>query len=209
MRKIAIAIPSGDDVKANFAFALCGLVAHSFRNLQKTQIAIANKKGCLICLQRAALVEEALERGADYIFFLDSDMVFPPDTLERLLKHGFETSIVGCAYSTRCEPIHNTAQDANGDIVVKRDDKGLKDVRRLATGCMLIPRSVFVCTPRPWFLTPHVEVEGVVGGRYLGEDYYFCDKVRSQGFPIYADLDLSREVQHEGNARYDLVTDHG
>ena len=79
MRKILIAVPCMDMVSARFA--------QSLTTLKKVdQCVVSFIMGSLIYDSRNKLAAYALQMEADYILWLDSDMVFQPDTLERMLK---------------------------------------------------------------------------------------------------------------------------
>src|ERR1041384_5818212 len=60
------------------------------------------RQGGDIVSARTFCVQDAMEKGATHIFFIDSDMSFPPDTLERLLAHDKE--IVTVEYNRRKLP---------------------------------------------------------------------------------------------------------
>src|SRR6185503_12415001 len=61
------------------------------------------RQGGDIVSARTFCVQDAIEKKATHIFFVDSDMQFPPDTLERLLAHDKE--IVTVEYSRRQIPV--------------------------------------------------------------------------------------------------------
>ena len=68
-----------DTVQTEFAqslmrMKLVGDVQHAFLSCS------------LIYKSRNDLADMAIQAGADYVLWLDSDMVFEPDTLERMLK---------------------------------------------------------------------------------------------------------------------------
>lgn len=77
MEKYMIAVPCLDSMPTQFVAALTGLrrvgaVKHSF---------LSNS---LVYDARNMLAKEALETGADRILWLDSDMYFKPDLMERM-----------------------------------------------------------------------------------------------------------------------------
>ena len=63
--------------------------------------------GTLIADQRMKLARMALEGGADYLLFLDSDMRFPANAVRQLLKH--DKHIVAANYATRRLPVKTVA----------------------------------------------------------------------------------------------------
>ena len=96
--KVAICFPSTDMVHADFALALAGLCNAS----APVETPIVNNKSSIVAIARNNGVERAQELGADFVLFLDSDMVFPRTTLHRLLLTGKD--IVGATYAKRVPP---------------------------------------------------------------------------------------------------------
>ena len=77
--KILIAVPCMDQVPAPFC--------QSLAQLQKVgDCVLTMKAGSLIYLSRNELATAAIQIEADYVFWLDSDMVFKPDTLTRMME---------------------------------------------------------------------------------------------------------------------------
>lgn len=177
--KVAIVVPSGTMVHMEFATSLVGLARKS-----ECDIAISNPRTSMIELSRHIGVESALEDGADYILFLDSDMSFPDDTLNRLLAH--DKDIVGCNYVQRHHPHKSMA------YVTEIKDEPLVEVTKIPTGVMLIKRKVFDGMSKPYFYHP------VKDGDIVGEDYDFCERARLHGFSVWMDVLLSLEVIHWG-----------
>ena len=96
--KVAICFPSMDMVHADFALALAGLC----NSTAPIETPLINNKSSIVAIARNDGVRKAQEFGADYILFLDSDMIFPRTTLHRLLLH--RKDIVGATYSKRVRP---------------------------------------------------------------------------------------------------------
>ena len=101
--KVSICVPSRDSVHAAFAFDLAKLVQHC--QMIGTEVTPHFCIGTLIVNQRDQLADMALAAGSTHILWLDSDMMFPPDTVQRLLSHNL--SIVAGNYVTRQYP-HKT-----------------------------------------------------------------------------------------------------
>ena len=73
-----IAVPCMDQVPAPFA--------QSLAMLQKTgECMLSMQIGSLIYTSRNNLAQMAIQMDVDYVFWLDSDMVFEPDTLIRMM----------------------------------------------------------------------------------------------------------------------------
>jgi hypothetical protein len=142
---------------------------------------------------RNTLVERSLERGSEWILFLDDDHVFPPSLLMRLLEH--EQPIVSSLYLARAMPFAPVAfshLDEEGLYhAVKLADlpgEGLLKVRAVGTSGMLIRSEVFRAIDPPWF------VYGREESWNASEDIVFCEKARDAGFDVY--LDLEAQLGH-------------
>jgi hypothetical protein len=206
MAKVAICIPSGDIVHADFAMSLAALAHGCGRFVQNdvvheaVNIALINAKGSLIVNNRNLLVKQAQSLGVDYLFFVDSDMIFPQYTLRRLLSH--DKDIVGCTYIQREEP-HRLLGKAIDDRQLDEAVSGtnlpeLMEVGALPGGCMLIKLSAFKEMAKPYYRTP-AHQDAVDGNEWIeGEDYYFCRKAREKGLSIYVDWYLSSKLGHVG-----------
>jgi len=151
-------------------------------------------EGAYIQSNREQLARMALERSADYMFFMDHDVVFAPDTLSRLFAH--KRDIVFGKYNNR----HITTQRS---LVTGLDGKLIdefpQEIFECAigpTGCMLIKMSVFSKIQQPWF---HV-ILGADGKVLESEDAWFCNQSRNSGFSVWCDPTI--KVDHYGEAIY-------
>lgn len=136
---------------------------------------------------RNTLAARSLERGSEWLMFLDDDHVFPEDVLLQLLEH--DLPVVGALYVQRqvpFRPIAYRAKDDDGRYhAVNLLDHGPDDVvqvRSLGTGGMLIRSEVFR------------EMQAAFPDRALfehgaaSEDHIFCDKCHELGIPVHVDL---------------------
>lgn len=182
---VSIAVPSGDMVHADFAKSYAELcMAASGLPLQ-----LITSKSSIIAEARNTGVDHAKKFGAQYLLFLDSDMLFPPTTLFRLLVHGKD--IVGATYARRVFPFEALGTLVNGLVAVPTSD--LVEMQRIPMGCLLIKMCVFAKLTRPYFRF-EIDSQGVI----VGEDYVFCDRARAAGYRIWCDVTISRELGHLG-----------
>jgi hypothetical protein len=158
-------------------------------------------QGTLIQNQRADLCLDAMREGCSHILFIDSDMTFPQDMIQRLLAHDVDIVATNCA--RRRMPTGPTAQnyDENGkrqQVYTMPESTGLEEVGSVGTGVMLIKREVFQGMSEPWFDMPwQYETRG-----YMGEDVFFCKKAQELGFKVYIDHDVSKEIGHIGTFEF-------
>jgi hypothetical protein len=198
-RKILVGIPVRDMINASFCHDLSMMVGWHAKMYPEHEIGIATKMGTLIVNQRQDLVKEALLGEADYLLFLDADMRFPRDTLERLISH--DVDIVAANYSTRRLPPKPTAfKEVHPTIPLRTTDEstGLEAVIGCGAGVMLIKTELLWTLELPIFSIDWDEKHR----NFTGEDIYFCRKVRDAGYTVWVDHDLSKEVKHVGQLEY-------
>jgi glycosyltransferase involved in cell wall biosynthesis len=184
------------------AFDLARMVNHVARNT-KHKVNLYTSMGTLIFDQRNNMVESALEEGADYVLFIDADMRFPKDTLERLLKHN--KGIIGVNATTRSVPVKATAKTleieedgtCNWKQISSKNKIGIEKADGIGCGVMLISKHTLTTIPKPWFF-----FELLPENKLLGEDIYFCIKAKDAGIETFIDHDLSQEIGHVGNYTY-------
>jgi hypothetical protein len=118
-----------------------------------------------------------VEMEGDWLWFIDTDMLFADVTLERLLRH--DVPVVQTLVLMRYPP-HEPVLWAPGSDVREPYLTGpprLQQVDKLGAGGTLYRRSVFAAVPFPWF-------EGVLGK----EDMNFSQKLHLAGVPMFVDL---------------------
>jgi GT2 family glycosyltransferase len=124
-----------------------------------------------------------LQSEGDWIWFIDTDQIFAPETLERLLAHNVEMVQVLCLMR---HPPHVPLMYEDSEFERPLAPSGtprLVQVKSLGAGGTLYRKEVFVKIPGPWF-------EGVIGT----EDTHFAQKARKAGFKLY--VDTSTPVGH-------------
>lgn len=225
--KVVVAYLSPSMLHAAFHRSMVKLLAHD-ATLHKRIVSgggdLHVQAGGNISGPRNNLVRAFLEFGrAEWMWMVDSDMTFQPDTVERLLEHADPDSapIVGglCFGFNDAQQIQPTLYemvDEDGELPrVGRYLEWHPDamMRVCATGaaCLLIHRSVFermrdVQLPdrdRPGFSDayPWFQETEYRGGP-VGEDITFCWRARDLGIPIYVNtgVQLGHVKDRELNA---------
>ena len=196
--KVGICVPCRDTVHAAFAFDLAKLV----QQCQLYGIAVVPHFciGTLIVNQRDQLAEMALDTDSTHVLWLDSDMMFPPDTLQRLLSHGKD--IVAGNYVTRQYPHKTVAykhmHDWQSYVINNGNSTDLISVAAVGMGCMLITTEVLKRMSKPRFQTSWIpETQD-----HMGEDFYFCEQARKLGYDVWIDDALSVDLQHLGTVAF-------
>lgn len=189
--RVAICIPSGDLVHADFMMSLINLIVYT--RSQGINVAALNTKCSHIDMSRFQMVEAARSVEATHLFFIDSDMIVPADTIVRLLAHGDD--IVGAGYVRRREPHNLVSTELDGSVSqIKASDTGKREMKRMPTGCLMIGMDVFNKVPEPWFDSRWNDAKR----QRVTEDNAFCDDARRCGYQIFMDVDITKQVGHIG-----------
>lgn len=97
----------------------------------------------------------AFEGKAQWILFVDGDMVFQPDSLQRLLVTAFGAcpwaDVVGAYCSLKGELALPTLDTGTGTWESIYPGRGPLEVMRTGAAFLLCKRSVFSRVPEPWF----------------------------------------------------------
>lgn len=192
--KIFIAVPSMDTLPALFCQSLALL-----QRAGDTKIGF--EVGSLVYVARNSLARQAIKAEADYVLWLDSDMVFAPDLLQRMLKVCQEEKIdFLTSLCFRRKPPYTPCLFDKLDLLP--DDKGAAF-------------SAFLSVPEGRFKVGGCGFAGVllstdvilsVGSKFdgrlfdplpgMGEDLSFCWRARQCGYDIWCDSAI--ELGHVG-----------
>lgn len=193
--KLSVCVPCRDMLHSAFAFDLCKL--QEYNALMGIKTVVHFHIGTLLVNQREQLVQMAKDAGSTHILWLDSDMMFPPNTAHALLKHG--ESIVAANYVTRQYPhktVAYTSTDGWDDYLInsKNTTDSLIPVVAIGMGCMLTSLDVYNRMSVPYFQTTW----NPTTNDHVGEDFTFCYNAAKLGYRILVDNDLSLNIQHLG-----------
>jgi hypothetical protein len=133
--------------------------------------------------------------------FIDADVVVNADDILRLMAQSGDMDVTAGAYPRRAKDAKFFADvyhDENGDLEF---EGSLMRLKRAPTGFMLIQRHVIekLVEDHPEWTYEKSPTEkmsavfdfAIVDGKYVGEDYLFCDRVLKAGFTVYIDVDIS------------------
>lgn len=187
MRKILIAVPCMDQLPAQFAHSLATLTSYG---IEDTEISIWFNLGSLIYSSRDQIAKKALLDEADLVMWFDSDMVFNPDTLKRMLEHiDNGADMVTGVYYRRTPPFTPVAfktmdlnEEGTGFEWTEFDEIPSEpfEVGACGFGCVLMKAEIIVAVFAKFGLmfTPIAN---------SGEDIAFCWRARQCGYKILAD----------------------
>lgn len=188
--KIAIAVPCNRVIKPKTMQCLLELSQsdYDFKFIVSTE-------GYTISENRNYCVAQASKAGCEYLLFIDDDMTFPPDTLDKLLSH--QKDIVGTVASSRMITDATHIEDLEGRVFKKQDIPTEPfQAKAVGTGVMLIRMSIFNQIERPFFTTETHEN----GFTTMGEDYWFCRQARNKDIEIW--IDPTIQIGHLGDYIY-------
>lgn len=218
-RQVSIAIPIAQVVEPKVTQSMMALVNYSAKHgVDIVHIGITERQ--LIDDSRNLLAETFLKSSTEWIFWMDSDMTFDPDTLVKLFDVAEEKKakmVTGIYYQRKgmnypCiwsrgeeledgtktgmrSPKSETNKYLGTFIVPHPDKKEPFKVHAAGFGCALIHRSVFEVMDRPWFQF----IKGT-----CSEDFYFFVNAKELGFDLWAVPTIN--LGHVGDAP--IVTKH-
>jgi len=134
--------------------------------------------GCYIHYNRENVVKMAFETDCSHLLFVDSDVVFGPDSIKQLIAHDKE--IIGGRYNKKVMPLVSTVPNITE----------LSEVPFVPTGFLLIDMEVFKKIGAPYFSLDSAE----------SEDVYFCDKAIKNGYKVWCDPTI--QIGHLGTALF-------
>lgn len=199
--KVFIAVPCMDTISAKFTQSLVNLLNCP----RKYDIQVGFHVGSLVYDSRNKLAEQAINSGADYIFWLDSDMTFMPDTLHMMLQTliNNKLAMLSGMYYRRRPPFTPTIfreitispMGIRCDHYPESDipDSGLFEIAGGGFGCMLMRKDVL------WNVMIQHNSDGLLFSpiKGVGEDLSFCWRARKCGYKIMCDptIALGHEIR--------------
>jgi hypothetical protein len=201
--KVAICVPHyGDTVKSVFAYSLANLTGYVGGNprsdIGRIELQLFMKPG-LLPMVRNEIKDDALRCGADWLLWLDADMLFPADTLYKLLldrqpivganclmrQGDFYTAFnfLGDWRNGQVGRIETTQEKAERDLIEPADAVG--------TGILLVASDVFKKVSAEPFQFQRAE-----DGSLITEDVSFMVEAKAAGFQPHVDHALSWHCGH-------------
>jgi len=199
-KKVMIAIPVYDKPEVETVISLFDTTVDT-----KHKIKLWFQSNSLVHRSRSMLADRALELDMDYLLFIDADMKFPPDALDRLVAHNVD--VVGALCTMRQPPclptIGKFTKDEQGNCtgvstILKYPDNALFEVDSIGMAFTLISRRALEAV-RKAARTPKsgsFRFEELQNGGELPEDSAFCYRAKQAGMKVYCDTGLS--ILHKG-----------
>ena len=194
---VSILVPTKDTVYSHFSYSLSNLVKLTTQMGIETHLFF--DASTILINQRESLIKQAIEVGSEWVLWLDSDMMFPPSVLMRLLAHNED--LVGCNYMKRSYPFKTVAFTDTSDwenwIPIQYSNE-LVEAEAVGMGCVLMKTALFKELQKPYFeytYQPKTEDWG-------GEDFTLFKKFNKLGHALKIDMNLSNEIYHIGTFAY-------
>jgi len=193
MKSLLIAlIHNKSEMQVDFVRSLFGLYENAKKHF-KVHLQIINAS--FICHMRNLAVEIAQQNKIDYIFFVDTDHIYPKDTIERLYSR--KKDIIGGKYFRRKNPHYpahfkkinykDLGKKSNAEYF---EENKLKVVQASGFAGVLIKTKVFNQLKYPYFKVKYRK-NGCVG-----EDIYFCSKIKNK-FKFWIDPTIEYPHLHQ------------
>ena len=168
----------------------------------KYDIGVALTESCYVHANRNNIMKEVSKQNCDYLLFIDSDMAWNPDDVERLVEHDLD--VVSGLYYTRRPYDGNTP--APVVYRLQHDQTKLKPIYiipdrpfkcdAVGAGFLLLKKrvvdKVMELIPQigyPFDFIDHEEM-GLLpkeNTRFVGEDISFCHRLKKANFDIWCD----------------------
>lgn len=205
-------------VEGEFCQALVQMSIYDIMTSRRLAGVFRTRSGALIASARNGVVEQFLAADvADWLLFIDSDMVFEKESLERLFKSAHPEScpvIGGLCYGLDPDNgpfpvVYKLVNAPEGPMTWRPtalvddqepnswpgQDTGLLEVDGTGAAFLMIHRSVLEAIrdrsgSKGWSQAYPWFQETELGRHPVGEDITFCLRARALGFPIFVDLDL-------------------
>lgn len=153
-------------------------------------------RGGTIEIARNESVDGMLENDSEWLFFLDSDVIAPPDAIQRLMSYGLP--IVSGMYYVRgpkqgalhpccwkLKPDTDGSGKTDYQPVLEFGFGALLEVDACGAGCLLIHRSVLEKMKEKGI--KYFEYTSDHKGNGMGEDFDFCHKAQQLGYKVMVD----------------------
>lgn len=194
MINVVLGVPHGDRATMQFYNNVLLMQAETAKKYPDVQFTYAEIECHMVSLARNKIVQGALGLSADYIFWIDDDMLVPANAFNKLYEAN--EPVISGLYFTRLYPhtpqIYQYFPEKDGYAPLLKWEDGIFEVDAVGSGCMLVRTDIYTqlalapCAyARKVPLSPWYEF---LASR--GEDFYFCDRLRDIGIPVLVDTTI-------------------
>lgn len=197
MGSVLIGYPASHMVHTDWARTMMEMLVFELTQRRRL-VGLAPIIGTRVAVGRNSIVRKFLEEtNADWLFFIDTDMVVSHDLLERMLERAEsgDYPILGAlCYGVRGDDkfaVMFDYDEASGShLPILQPWDQTQKVDATGAAALLIRRDVLLAmrdrypNPIEWF------ADELYNGRYQGEDITFCRRARELGFSIHVATDI-------------------
>lgn len=199
-RSVFIGIPTYDGkLSIKLAYTLAALMPVALKH--GITIKLGHVSGCsIITMARNMLVDQFLKSDCTELLFIDADVIPQPEDILRLIAQSGDKDITAGMYPRRSKDrkfFLDFYTDDQGDLEF---DGAMMRANRVGTGFMLIRRPVIeaIAEKSDKYLgqdgvgeVANVFEFSMLDGKFVGEDYTFCDKARALDFKVWVDVEIN------------------
>ena len=200
MTKILIGIPCGELFYKSFVGSL---IASLLRLRDKFKLSVIMVGSCYVHRNRNHILTDAVERDVDYLLFVDTDSVWMPEDIIRLVNLD---KPVACGWYLSRRPL---CGESYTPVLLHRESKGYRLIKDIpekpftcdATGAgfMLLKKGVVhkmhsIGQPFDMILGSEMGLEKTIYTKLIGEDMSFCYRLQKAGYEIW--IDPSVKIGH-------------
>jgi hypothetical protein len=183
--KLVVGIPSRGQTHIVWSFSFSQLMWPVSMS-RSTTLTVGEE----VATARCNIARNAIDRGAEFLFFIDDDVTIPnygPQRMLYLMEQNPEWDVLSAVYVTKTappEPLIFGENLSDGAYWNWRCGE-VFEIGGCGMGCCVIRTSAFEKFPEPWFAWTD-ESDGINKGGE-GEDLYFCRKLTEAGGTLMAD----------------------
>ena len=178
-QSVMIAVPTDHSIHHSVVGVLCQIILQGKHDITTY---ISTMRG--IGEHRNKIVEAFLDTDMEYLMMMDADNSCPNNVLD-LLKEDKDVISLPTPINLNWMGVTNIFWNMWKDGKPTKDTgKGLEEVDKAGTGCIIIHRRVLEKLKNPF-----TEVRDETGLRTVGTDIAFSNKCREENFKIYCAWD--------------------
>jgi hypothetical protein len=208
-RKLFIGIPTYDGkLSIKLAYTLAALMPVALKH--GISVKLGHVSGCsIITMARNMLVDQFLKSDCTELLFIDADVIAQSEDILRLMAQSSGKDVTAGMYPRRAKDkkfFLDFYQDQDGKLEF---DGAMMRANRVGTGFMLIQRHVIetLAEKSQKYLgqdgvgeVANVFEFSMLDGKFVGEDYTFCDKARAEGYKVWVDVEIN--LPHVGTDEF-------
>ena len=194
MVKIVFCTPIYKYIASPCFKSFMGLVTYLTQQ-QEFEADMIIRDGLYLPFNRSKMSKEALEKGADYVFWIDDDQVFNPTDvklfIDRFLNNKQRFDIVGGLYNSRTLNKEVCAwkfkKDGSSQVLEANPHEGYRPCDMIGMGFCMMKAEVLkrmIEKHGVAFMTPQQK------HAFVGDDHWFFMECKKEGFKTALDCDV-------------------